>query len=334
MFFAMNNPQVTIILEQGLFPGVHHPCTLVETHISWVILSPDFAFKIKKPVHLHFLDFSTLAKRHYYCLQELELNKRLSPDLYLAVLPISNGPQGPQIAGTEGEIIDYAVQMHRMPQNLQMDVCLQNQEIKSQHVSKLAQQLAGFHQKHRFLPTSSATMLADFNDLFELNDCFLTIAGKNEWMEFQRMPTHIAKILETHQPRLKERFRRFFVDGHGDLHTRNIFLSDPPLVFDCIEFNPHLRQIDVLSELAFLCMDLDFHQRPDLSRLFLAEYLRYWDPMPLEEDKQIMLFYKAYRANIRLKVNLLEFQEQPNPVLAETALKYWKLLKTYSQALS
>lgn len=331
----MTRAQVEVIVEKGLFPGKKSPVSLLETHISWVILSPEFAFKIKKPVQLHFLDFSTLEQRRFFCTQELHLNQRVAPKMYRAVLPITLGPTGPAIDSKEGEILDYAVQMNRQDNALELDVCLDQGLVNDTNMQELAAVLAPFHLKHRIVAPAPPTPLEDFEDLYSLRSTFKGIAGKIALDEFDGLQQSIRYFLSTHQPRLQERAEQYFwVDGHGDLHTRNIFLSHPPVIFDCVEFDPHYRQIDILNELAFLCMDLEFHNQPQLATAFLNAYQTYWKVMPDPEDQQLFEYFKAYRANIRLKIALLELETRPDALVVVVAKKYWNLLAQYCRKLN
>ena len=147
----MTREQLEIMVQKGLFPGIQSPASLVETHISWVILSPEFAFKIKKPIQLHFLDFSTLEKRRFYCTEELRLNQRLAPDMYLAVRAICNGPEGPFVSTSDhpADVIDYVVQMRRQDNAVQMDTCIKERTITTNQMQALAAVIAPFHLNHR-----------------------------------------------------------------------------------------------------------------------------------------------------------------------------------------
>jgi aminoglycoside phosphotransferase family enzyme len=177
--------------------------------------------------------------------------------------------------------------------------------------------------------------LDDFEDLYTLRSVFKTIANKIALAEFDGLKQSIALFLKKHQPRLQERgAQKFWVDGHGDLHTRNIFLTEPPTIFDCVEFNPHYRRMDILNELAFLCMDLEFYQKPTLANAFMQAYLNLWQVMPQPEDLQLFEYFKAYRANIRLKITLLELEIRPSELLVEVSKKYWSLLSAYCRRLN
>jgi len=333
----MTREQLEIMVQKGLFPGIQSPASLVETHISWVILSPEFAFKIKKPIQLHFLDFSTLEKRRLYCTEELRLNQRLAPDMYLAVRAIFNGPEGPFVGTSDhpADVIDYVVQMRRQDNAVQMDACIKERTITTNQMQALAAVIAPFHLNHRIQAPKAPTLLEDFEDLFTLRDNFKNIVGKIALLEFDGLPESIAFFLKKHALRLQERADlKFWVDGHGDLHTRNIFLTQPPLVFDCVEFNPHFRQLDILNELAFLCMELEFYQQPALAEAFLNAYQTYWSIMPQPEDQLLFTYFKAYRANVRLKVTLLELEMRPSEILVEVAKKYWSLMAAYCRRLN
>lgn len=326
----MTIEQIKQILSNGLFPGAKTGVSLVETHISWVILSDEFAFKIKKPVRFDFLDFSSLEKRHHFCSEELRLNRRLAPQMYVGLLPISE--QGIGVPGAE--IVDYAVQMNRMDNSREMDKLLEKDAVVPGDLFALADLLAAFHLQHRlpaqhtYRPEEDAH---DFADLFALEGDLIAIQAPDTNL-LSRWSLKIPDFLRAHAIRSEARIQNgFWVDGHGDLHSRNIFLpkDKAPVVFDCLEFNPHFRCTDVLNELAFLCMDLEFYGRKDLSVAFLKRYRARWECIEKPEDELLFSYFKAYRANVRLKVALLELRQHPQPALENKARAYWALLKEY-----
>ncbi|MCF8245854.1 MAG: phosphotransferase [Saprospiraceae bacterium] len=326
----MDKKQVLDIVERHAFPGSGKDARLVETHISWVILTPDFAFKIKKPVRFDFLDFSTLPLRKKFCEAEVQLNRRLAPDTYLGVLPVGLKNGEWQIGGELAEPLDYAVWMRREDDSHQLDRLLRAGEVVPNDLQKLAHQLAVFHKKQTlphpdFDPNS---LVEDFADLFHHEKKLVAALGESTAPVLAEMREELPRFIERHSGRLLARANGgFWVDGHGDLHSRNIFLTDPPIVFDCIEFDPHLRHLDVLNELAFLCMDFDFFGRPDLGEALFHFYQLEHACITSPEDEALFLFFKAYRANVRLKVTLLG-----NHSTAETiaALRgYWDLLRKY-----
>ena len=332
----MTLDQVQIIADNGRFPGRKQPVTLIETHISWVIMTPEFVFKIKKPVQFSFLDFSTPEKRAFYCREELHLNQRLAPDMYLDVLPIGLADDGlPDIGNLHTPAIELCVRMKRMDDQCQMDRLLKKNAVSNHHLMALAETLARFHLSviipPRQTPYQQSETRADFEDLFNLESVCQQLFGGNAGSILRQWKHTIALFLDKHAPRLHERAQTgFWVDGHGDLHSRNIFLlPEAPIVFDCIEFNPHFRKLDILNELAFLCMDLEAGGHCELSEVFMKHYRRHWPCIESTEDQRLFEYFKAYRANVRLKVTLLEWQQHQSDHLKETAKIYWDLLIQY-----
>ncbi|MDZ4680630.1 MAG: hypothetical protein SGI94_09335 [Saprospiraceae bacterium] len=333
----MNTKQIHDILLSGQFSGAKAPAHIVETHISWVILTPDYAFKIKKPVQFDFLDFSTFEKRRFYCGEELRLNRRLAPGMYLGVLPIGTVDGRPAIGAMAPPLLDYAVWMHRMDEQCQMDLLLAENQVTKTQMEELASQLAAFHRRSIIRAPNAycpGDYLKDFEDLYHEEKDAVQWLGLEALEQFHLWKAQISAFLTTHATRMRTRFEKgFWVDGHGDLHTRNIFLLDEPVVFDCLEFNPHFRRLDVLSELAFLCMDLEARGHTDLALYFLNAYRQVWEITPEPEDELLFLFFKAYRANIRLKVSLLELRQHERADLLESVRGYWGLLKNYCNLL-
>jgi len=307
----MSRDDIDRLLQSGDLPGAGRRGRLLETHISWVLLSGAFAFKIKKPVRFSFLDFSTLEKRRQFIEAEWRLNRRLAPDVYLAVLPVWRTAEGQlQIAEQgEGEVVDYALQMKRLDMDRQMDVLLEQGAVTFAHMEQLAGILADFHRRARtvHLPDLVGDLYRRYADLAD------NLAEISDWLgpdTAARIEASIGfaeRFLEVHRDRLLQRHEEgWVVDGHGDLHSRNIFLLETePVVFDCIEFDESLRALDVLNELAFFCLDLDFHRRSDLKDHFMASYLARNPAIAGEEDVQLFHYFKMYRANVRLKVNIL-----------------------------
>lgn len=331
----MTSAEVQRIVSEGLFPGGKTGVSLIETHISWVILSDDFAFKIKKPVRFDFLDFSTLELRRHFCEEELRLNARLAPQMYLQVLPV----HADGIGVGQSPVIDYALQMNRMDNTREMDKLLKANGVDADDLKHLAALLAPFHLQNRLVadfPYPAAELVHDFADLFSFESDLLAIQALDAGL-LRHWTTLIPAFLDTHTSRSKARILSgFWIEGHGDLHSRNIFLPQnaAPVVFDCLEFNPHFRRMDVLNELAFLCMDLEFFGRKDLADVFLQSYTSYWACFEKPEDAQLFTYFKAYRANVRLKVALLELRQHSHEDLIGSALAYWSLLKQYVQELS
>ena len=312
---------------------------LIETHISWVFLSDTYVYKIKKPIKYSFLDFSTVALRKYYCEREIQLNNRLTENIYLDVQPITKNGNRFSVNGTSGSIVDYCVRMKKQDTSRQMDVLLKNNQITRGHITGLAKKMAAFHQKADIIYNIDPYDIhVKFNDL----ENQITHIGRQSGNEYVQIIQHAldtsATYTEKHLPLIKSRIQAgLFRDCHGDLHSRNIFILDTPQPFDCIEFNDGLRQIDVLNENAFLCMDLDAFGRHDLSKLYVDTYNKLFPGNTTPADISLFNYYKSYRANIRAKVNCLRAQAAKDKAEESNAVaecrKYMRLMNTYMNRL-
>jgi aminoglycoside phosphotransferase family enzyme len=291
-------------------------------------------YKIKKPIQYSFLDFSTIEKRKYYCEREIELNSRLTEDIYLGVKTIRELNGHFDIGSEAGSITDYAVEMKKLPAELQMDKLLAVNKVTPQDIIQLAKKMAAFHKKATVIYQKNALDIQEkFNDLAAENDFLeVNITGSNSMITDA---IHLSDIfVKQNKSNFKKRLQAgLFRDCHGDLHSRNIFLLPAPAPFDCIEFNDDLRQIDVLNEIAFLCMDLDAFDRKDLSDLFFHHYTNLFPAILKPADKALFVYYKCYRANIRAKINSLRARsantETDKKVALSEAAKYLDLMNGY-----
>jgi hypothetical protein len=337
----MIQEQIDNLLLEGEFPEVSAERELIETHISWVFICNRFVYKIKKPIKYSFLDFSTLEKRKTYCQREIELNKRLTNNIYLDVVPIHKLNDHYKIGGKAGTVIEYAVRMLKMDRTKQMDQLLVQKKVTKSDIQNLAKKIALFHGN---------TAIIHQKDVLELQEKFNDLEAEKKYLAAQPYGDKYATIiayalktsntfLEKNKELLADRLRAgFYRDCHGDLHSRNIFLLPSPQPFDCIEFNDDYRQIDVLNEVAFLCMDLDAFGRKDLSELFIEYYNQFFPSMKSLKEQHLFVFYKAYRANIRAKVNSLRAKSAVNEKERTKALfevdKYLRLMESYLKTLS
>ncbi|HRO47551.1 hypothetical protein, partial [Agriterribacter sp.] len=335
----MTTAQINSLLSRGKFPEKTIRRELMETHISWVILCDQFVYKIKKPVHYSFLDFSTPELRKYFCNREIELNKRLTYNVYLEVLPVGEWQENIVIGGKEGTIIDYAVKMHKLDTAKRMDKLLTQHVVTESDIKKLAEQIAFFHKNTTIIYQKNLLDIQEkFNDLEVEKEFLAKQAGSKFDVIIGRAIEFSNKFLSINKGLIADRLRNgFYRDGHGDLHSRNIFLLPDPVPFDCIEFNDDFRQIDVLNEVAFLCMDLDAFDRKDLSTLFLEYYNHFFPAMQTANERDLFIYYKSYRANIRAKVNSLRAksattaEEKAKSLMA--AKKYLYLMESYIEEL-
>jgi hypothetical protein len=281
-------------------------CELIETHISWVILAGSYAYKIKKSLDLGFLDFSTLEKRRFYCEEELRLNKRLAPMMYLAVVPITNTVEFPQWAGV-GDAIEYAVKMRAFPQQAQLDRVLALGALKAGQIDILARHIANFHNQ-----IEVADMETRYGNpesvLRPIEENFKQIREHTQNLKALDMLSELENWSEGKFQELKSLFAERKIDGfvrecHGDLHLRNIaWMDDGPVVFDCIEFSPDLRWIDVINDVAFLVMDLQDRGQPAMAQRFLNSYLEHTGDY---DGMEVLQFYKIYRALVRAKIDAI-----------------------------
>jgi len=278
-------------------------CQLIETHISWVILTGEFVYKIKKPVDFGFLDFSTLEKRKFYCEEELRLNRRLAENLYLNVIPLTGSPDEPILKG-EGKAFEYVVKMLPFSQEMQLDHVLARNELKPDMIDSIAYLIADFHQ-HIDKANNTSNFGIPESVYQPTEENFIQIREKvTNQKQLQLLSAleqwsndtfdHIKNILS------ERKHNGFIRECHGDLHLRNIaWYENKPLAFDCLEFNANFRWIDVMSEIAFLVMDLDDHKQPELAQRFLNQYLEISGDY---DGCRVLRYYLVYRAMVRAKV--------------------------------
>jgi len=302
------------LLQADAYPHPVQQIELVETHISYVLLTGDYAYKIKKSLDLGFLDFSTLAKRQFYCQEELRLNRRLASEIYLEVVIIVRTDNGVRIIAnseSDHEILEYAVKMVQFDPQMGFDHLLHRQQLTLSHLDQLAQQVGQFHAT---LPAATAD--SEYGSPATVRQPCLE--------NFSQIRQHLPTLSEDPQLEQLEHWTReqleqlenLFIqrqqagdirECHGDMHLRNIALwQDHIVVFDCIEFSPALRWIDTISEIAFLIMDLDAHQANAMGWYFLNRYLEQTGDY---RGVPLLRFYLVYRAMVRAKVAAIEYHQ-------------------------
>jgi aminoglycoside phosphotransferase family enzyme len=281
---------------------------LVETHISWVILTRKHVFKIKKPIHYSFLDFSTASKRKQYCRREVELNNRLTSGLYRDVLPVRRQGDQMTIGGKDGGIIDHVVWMRRLQTAKEMDRVMRRGLLNKGHMDALAEKIGRFHHSAVIINKAFNLQAAmqEFNDIGNVTAWMEKEIGGGLAGRVERAIGWSNRFLAANDKLLSRRIREGMQrDVHGDLHARNIFLYKDPVIFDCIEFNDSFRQIDVLKEIAYFCMDLDAFGCAEFGEYFIDRYNKFFPAINTRADRQLFHYYKSYRANVRAKVNTL-----------------------------
>ena len=320
--------EVSRLIEALSHPAAYpDPVEMVEvcqTHISVVFLAGPYAYKVKKPVNLGFLDFSTLENRHHFCDEELRLNRRLAPRVYLEVVPISADAAGIKVEG-RGEAVEWAVKMERLPKEATLENRLERGEIGDEFIRALAREIASFHARAERGDHISA--VANFENVARnARENFGLIASQDGTTVNQAVVNRVRVLTEellAHlRPMIESRAERGIPrDTHGDLRLDHVYLlpdRNPPAklaVIDCIEFNERFRFADPVADMAFLAMDLAFHGRPDLARVFADEYFLANDD---EEGRALLPFYTAYRAVVRAKVEGLELLETEIPEAERT----------------
>lgn len=303
---AIDDSLINALLRPEFYP--HHVANieLVETHISWVVLTGDYVYKIKKPVDFGFLDFSSLDKRHFCCEEELRLNQRLAPDMYLAVVAITGSNEHPVLDGP-GDVIEYAVKMKQFDQSQQLDHVLEREELSESQIDAVADLLAAFHQS--VPPADTATTYGDPEHVIQpVEENFIQILqqlpGENYRADLLALQAWSKASFDDLRDVIAARKGDGFVrECHGDMHLRNIaWIEDRPLVFDCIEFNPNLYWIDVINDIAFLVMDLQDRGQQRLAARLLNAYLENTGDY---QGLQLLRFYLLYRAMVLAKVNAI-----------------------------
>jgi aminoglycoside phosphotransferase family enzyme/predicted kinase len=314
------------------------PVEMIQTHISVVLLGKHRALKLKKPVDFGFLDYTTLEKRRSACEAEVNLNRRLCPDIYLGVQTIRDVEGQPRLGG-EGKIVDYAVLMKRLPAERMLDHMVAKDEVTEDIIDRVADRLSRFHKDTRRGPDvdhygSPEVIRSNWEENFTQTAPYIgrTITES----EFNTIRAWVNRWMENSGDLMRGRVRDGRIcDGHGDVRSESISVTDGICVFDCIEFNERFRCSDVASEAAFLAMDLDVRGRPDLGYYFCERY------HARAEDRQLFAllpFYRCYRAYVRGKVlsfrlDEAEFSETERNAAATRAKSFFHLARRYADRL-
>lgn len=307
-----------------------------QTHISVVFLAGPYVYKLKKPVQLDFLDFSTLEKRLHFCREEVRLNQRLVPDVYLGVVPVVQTVAGPRFEGA-GEVVEWAVKMRRLPEDATMQERLRRGEVGIELIESLAGKIASFHRAAE--TNDRIASFGRFDAVARIVRDVHTpsasqVGSTISSTVFERIQRRTETILARLRPLMEQRAGRGVPrDTHGDLHLDHIYYfpdKEPPadlVIIDCIEFNERFRFIDPVADMAFVVMDLLFHGRRDLARAFTDAYFRAAED---EEGRALLPLYTAYRAMVRATVEGLLVEEKEVPKDEREAARqkvraYWLL---------
>jgi len=327
------------MMKTGFYPNAPERVEFVQTHISLVFIAGDLVFKVKKPVDFGFLDFTTLEKRKHFCEEEIRLNRRLAPDIYLGVAEIREGEKGALHLKGEGNIVEYAVVMKRLPQERMLKELLRKGMADISLMDAVAGKLAAFH---RLAATGGEideigggieTIRFNHEENFEQTEKYMGLIGAGR---YRFLRDYVHHFLDR---RKKLFFRRMadhrIRDCHGDLHLEHICIVDDIVIFDCIEFNERFRYSDTASEVAFLAMDLDFNGYPEYAKAFVEAYVRHSSD---REIRKLLSFYECYRAYVRAKVTSFRLDdpalgEEGRAEAASAAARYYDLAYTYAARL-
>lgn len=302
---------IKFMLNPDTYPFKSEKVDMLQTHISYLFTAGEYVYKVKKPVNFGFLDYSTLEKRKFYCGQEIKLNSRLSPEIYIGVSEIVSDKSILSLDG-KGEVKEYAIKMSRLPPDMMMDRMIFDKRIDRVIIKKIANKIAAFHQYADINSDISKfgdieIILKNANENFLQTDKFIGISLTQE--EYNLIKNFSYKFIDKNKSIFKKRVAENKIkDCHGDLRTEHICISDKIYIFDCIEFNDRFRYGDVASEVAFLAMDLDFLGEDTLSRYFVDSYIEISGDTDIYK---IINFYKCYRAYVRGKVESFQLND-PN----------------------
>ena len=325
---------VQALLNPEIYPDPTQRVELVQTQMSFLFLTDRYVYKVKKSVNFGFLDYTTLEKRRFFCQQEVKLNRRLSPDVYLAVVTITDENGNFSIEG-QGTPTEYAVKMRRLPQERMMNILLNRNQVSPEMLADVAKKIADFHRRaetgatiNNFGGLDTVIQNTDENSTQTEKYIGTTISQQ----KYDRLKSYTEAFIQKNTPLFHQRVNEGRIkDCHGDLHAAHICFTDGIAIYDCIEFNDRFRYCDVTSEVAFLAMDLDHYGRADLSRAFITSYVAESRDTELLE---LLNFYKCYRAYVRGKVESFQLddpyiEDTEKSHLLESAGSYFDLADSY-----
>jgi len=323
------------LLNPEIYPDHPREVGFFETHISLLFFTGSHVYKVKKPVDFGFLDFTSLEKRKYFCEQEITLNRRLSPKIYLGIVKITQDGQRILLDG-KGEVLEYAVKMKQIPEDLLMNKLLEKDQVDSKMIEAISEKLARFYftaETNDFIQSFAKPerIKQDTDENFEQTKRYIPVAiSKETYLEIQsRTNDFFSNQAEIFHRRIAAGRIR---DCHGDLRLEHIFWGDEISIFDCIEFNERFRYTDTAADIAFLAMDLDYHGKEDLAEHLIQSYIQRSGDRDLVK---VLDFYKCYRAYVRGKVESFRIDDPNMPEkekkeALERAQKYFSLSQRYA----
>ena len=333
-------PLIQQMLQPGFYPHpVIEPIELIQTHVSYVLLTGDYVYKVKKPVNFGFLDYSTLDKRHHFCKEEIRLNQRGAAEIYLEILPISQAGEKYQLGGTDA--VEYVLKMQQFPQEGLFSNMFERGELTEKYMEDLGRIVAQFHEK-----AHTDDYIRKFGEIPQVRDAIdenyrqtaSYIGGPQTQEHYEETQQYTDKFFASGEEVFASRIKNNWIrECHGDLHLRNICLwQDKILLFDCIEFNEPFRFVDVMFDIAYAVMDMDARSRPDLGNAYLNTYV---EQIGDWEGLQVLPLYLSRQAYVRAKVTSFLLDDPSVPAAdkeaaAVTAAKYYQLAWEYTRSPS
>jgi uncharacterized protein len=300
--------KVAALRLPGAYAGCPAPVEAIETHMSWVFLTPDHVFKLKKPVRADGLDFSTIERRHFFCDEELRLNRRLAPWVYLDVLPLREDAGGAIRTFGPGRVVDWLVLMRRLPAALMLDRLLAGGQARPAHLRQVAELLCAFYRDAAPAlrdPAAYASRLNAEIDEHEQRLCDPDLAF--DPAPVQAVCSRLRRYVQQHAKVLEQRVRAGrIVEGHGDLRPEHIWLGTPIAIIDCLEFSQELRTVDSADELGFLALECERAGAPELGRVLLDRATDLCGDVPAPG---LVDFYQGLRACVRGGIALWHLKE-------------------------
>lgn len=326
------------LMDKANYPHQAESVELIQTHISYVLIAGQYVYKFKKPAYFEFLDFTSLAKRKFYCEEELRLNRRLCPKIYLQTITLHRCKGG--FSWGEGEAPEeYAVKMRRLSEEKMMGRVIARGELQKKDILRIIEKLIPFYgladRSARVKHFGEVEAVSkNIHDNFTETRPYVggSVLPKRRFAKIERLTARFLKKSELFAQRIQH---NKVCECHGDLHSGNICLEEDVAIFDCIEFNESLRCIDVAADLAFMAMDLDYHGLRDFRDLFINKYIE------MSEDEELLhmlAFYMCYRAYVRGKIGLLTSVDEHVSTEARTAAErsaksYFMLAEEYGEQL-
>lgn len=338
-----NEPEwLDFMLNPSFYPHNPDRVELIQTHLSWVFLAGSLVYKVKKPVDFGFLDFTTLEKRRFFCSEEIRLNRRLCPEIYLGTVPVNRNENGAFALNGPGHTVEWAVEMKRMTDDGLMSVLIERDEIEKRDLKGIKELLIPFYQKvsapeEKLFLGSLETVRENCEENFSQIRDFVDSALSEE--VYQQIMAYTRQFMAENEKLFSKRQKDgWIVEGHGDLYSANICFDrskDKIYIFDCIEFNERFRYGDVAVDVAFLSMDLDFLGLCDLSSYFIRIFQQDLNDAEL---KQLLDFYKCYRAVVRGKIGCFTWSspavdEKTRNKGMEQAKRYFRLAFRYAEGV-